>query len=895
MRTSKRVLAGLAAGALGAGVMTFAALPAAQASTAATITLQYPSVTAVLSGVTAGTAIPVRVNVFDAAGDQNTSSTALTGQRIQVTITQPATADDTNVVIANATGGGVTGNASQNIQSAVPSELATLNFTPGSGFANWNALLTSPIADAGTYTITARLFNTSTGAVISTATMPLNLIANTATSNASVAFINGQAISQSTVTSRRVNVLDRLGVTAGTSVAATAPSANQSFALWVTDAAGGPYLVNDDSVTVTSATKVTGTIGTNGGWDPGSSYALPNPSGDLRVYYTTASGTYGTAGVGTLAAAVTTLGSSRGSGTLPLSVSSATSLTTAPQVLLTTTPAYEAGTNVYQVPPGTTKLSFTTVTANGLDDTTIPWNAWSTQNLTALSSSGGVINQKADTGAVEITVPAAATAAGRSLTLNVGVGSETTVFTVNFTAPAPDLFTATPLAQVGQAATLSGTITDQYGNPLPGTWAIAVKGASGAACSTTSLATATAAANGSFTLTIPASFAPATAQLVTFGLCASNGITAVPASGNAQAATVRYTATGGVTSLTVADDPAISGVSTTVRPLIKTPANGTASLTGQTAATRSATTTMTAALINSASNALKLTATVNPPTMVTYSGSEGVLFTERSAGAIFYQQADATADVIADSTTGAAPVSVIATKPGLHTVTVTAGTSTATYTLYAAVPNTAARVLEVTPAALQVTPNSFKGIALKVSDIFGNAVPFYNSFTLTQAGAGTLSPAVADLVTGADGIATQFYTAPAGTGDTRLAYAGGNWVTGAIAGAPDAVSTGVVNIKVALGPDPEEKTILIVGERGTVSGKPGILVDGDTTGFEDRAKMVPFVRFPGQSEYTAGSARPTVNAAGDFSWQRKTGKKTYVYFANEAGDVRSNRIIIPAN
>jgi hypothetical protein len=31
------------------------------------------------------------------------------------------------------------------------------------------------------------------------------------------------------------------------------------------------------------------------------------------------------------------------------------------------------------------------------------------------------------------------------------------------------------------------------------------------------------------------------------------------------------------------------------------------------------------------------------------------------------------------------------------------------------------------------------------------------------------------------------------------------------------------------------------------------------------------------------------------SWQRKTGKKTYVYIANEAGDVRSNRVIIPAN
>jgi hypothetical protein len=36
----------------------------------------------------------------------------------------------------------------------------------------------------------------------------------------------------------------------------------------------------------------------------------------------------------------------------------------------------------------------------------------------------------------------------------------------------------------------------------------------------------------------------------------------------------------------------------------------------------------------------------------------------------------------------------------------------------------------------------------------------------------------------------------------------------------------------------------------------------------------------------------TVSADGAFTWQRVTGKKTYVYF--RAADVRSNRVIIPA-
>ena len=89
--------------------------------------------------------------------------------------------------------------------------------------------------------------------------------------------------------------------------------------------------------------------------------------------------------------------------------------------------------------------------------------------------------------------------------------------------------------------------------------------------------------------------------------------------------------------------------------------------------------------------------------------------------------------------------------------------------------------------------------------------------------------------------------------------------------------------------DSSSKTILIVGVRGTVSGKPGIIVDGRTTGFTAGDKMKPFVKFPGQTTYSAGSARPEVSAVGDFTWQRKTGKKTYVYFTNEAGDVQSNR------
>lgn len=100
------------------------------------------------------------------------------------------------------------------------------------------------------------------------------------------------------------------------------------------------------------------------------------------------------------------------------------------------------------------------------------------------------------------------------------------------------------------------------------------------------------------------------------------------------------------------------------------------------------------------------------------------------------------------------------------------------------------------------------------------------------------------------------------------------------------------NVKVEAPPPP--RSIVITGERTTVSGKPGICVYGQTTGFADADTVVPYVRFPG-GDYTIGSARPVVGVDGSFEWCRKTGKKTYVYFTDLDGAVTSNRVIIAAN
>jgi len=89
------------------------------------------------------------------------------------------------------------------------------------------------------------------------------------------------------------------------------------------------------------------------------------------------------------------------------------------------------------------------------------------------------------------------------------------------------------------------------------------------------------------------------------------------------------------------------------------------------------------------------------------------------------------------------------------------------------------------------------------------------------------------------------------------------------------------------------KSISIVGSRTTVRRKPGISIVGVTQGFEDGKTVLPYFRFPGETTYTQGSARPEITD-GEFVWQRKTGKKFYAYVTNDDGSVKSNRVIIPA-
>ena len=93
---------------------------------------------------------------------------------------------------------------------------------------------------------------------------------------------------------------------------------------------------------------------------------------------------------------------------------------------------------------------------------------------------------------------------------------------------------------------------------------------------------------------------------------------------------------------------------------------------------------------------------------------------------------------------------------------------------------------------------------------------------------------------------------------------------------------------------PTVRTITILTDkRGDVRGRPGVKVTGTTTGFAAGDILRPWHRFPGEAHYSIGTAMIKVDASGNFTWQRRTGKKIYVVIKSSDGAVKSERVIIP--
>jgi hypothetical protein len=91
---------------------------------------------------------------------------------------------------------------------------------------------------------------------------------------------------------------------------------------------------------------------------------------------------------------------------------------------------------------------------------------------------------------------------------------------------------------------------------------------------------------------------------------------------------------------------------------------------------------------------------------------------------------------------------------------------------------------------------------------------------------------------------------------------------------------------------PAQPSMLITGTRGEVRGRPGIIVSGRAQGLAPDAVVHPWFKFPGQTIYRKGISLIRVDESGEFTWQRRTGKKIYISIRSADGEVRSNRLIM---
>lgn len=109
-------------------------------------------------------------------------------------------------------------------------------------------------------------------------------------------------------------------------------------------------------------------------------------------------------------------------------------------------------------------------------------------------------------------------------------------------------------------------------------------------------------------------------------------------------------------------------------------------------------------------------------------------------------------------------------------------------------------------------------------------------------------------------------------------------LNGAGWGAESALSNAVTPRAVA------RPTIVITGSRDV--GDPRLaVVRGITTDLLGE-QVTPWIRFRGETSFSAGAGLRTVGSDGSFEWGRKTGRKLYVYFTHES--VKSNTVVIPA-
>jgi hypothetical protein len=887
MRLGKRSLAGIAAGALALGMLTIASAPAATAAN----TIK-PKATNSVSG----TVSPVRVSL--------TGTTLDSVPYAQISWTSSATLAGTETAIVALTSAPSPVAQVGIVTAALRGNAATYSSNVFSN-ATDTALLNQPTDVGGGINVGSG----TTGRVGIAANEP-----GTYTGTVTVQPVGGDVdvVSFSFTTTGKATSMTLTPASASTSI-----SGNANLTVTLKDAAGNntqPLAVDSVTMAATSGTAAAVTTTGNGTTSlfdgvAVSAYTAPATAGSYTVT-ATPGGTLPTGGVTTQSATVVVSGSISDSALTAISVS-----TPSDAVNTGTQPVRAAA-----VPVGTSAV---TVTVTGAASTTYRLAAFAS-NLTGtingttagttLATAATFVDVKTSssgTGTAAFTLAGNLLALNGAITINQVQANNTTqvgsvAMVVTQTAPAvgTDTIFLSPTGSIVQALGTSTpvvvTVTDQFEQPVANATVRAFR----TSTTGTLLGSAVTNASGEATVTVSG------ASGITAGTTETYRFTATPPAGSAttsdESLVVTYTASGAVTSMSVtvaggATTPILNTTtSISTRPYINVP------YTGIVTGAASGVYTVATGAGTAAGNYVTFSAAPSPANMVTVTVPTGVKVSTSVPGATTLWSAGSQSVTVASSTN----VYVWATKTGTHDITFTSGAITTTAKIEVATPAAAAYNIAVSPSSRTIDAGAFSTVELTVSDVFGNPVP---AVAATAASAGAVAAtatgevllgglnSTAVLGTGATGKSTVTLIAGRqGTGQVTFGPSGGvanaaaAWQTGYVkpVGAPDPVTAAVVSVVITDTPD---KSITISGTRGTVSGKSGIIVDGTTDGIENGKTVTPFIRFPGETEFTAGSARPEISADG-FTWERKTGKRVTVYVElSDDASIRSNRVTIQAS
>ena len=621
-----------------------------------------------------------------------------------------------------------------------------------------------------------------------------------------------------------------------------------------------------------SPTAVTTTgSGANSLYDGSAAFTLTPTAAGAYTVTATPIGTLPAGGVTAQSASVTAVGTSAFTGVNVVSpskgVSSSNSVYTAPvaQTPVASSTLY-ASTTVKDITFGVVGTPGTLVAYSVTDNVSSPAGVTDGASAVAIGADG--------TGTFTVTASSPSTTSSYQVAVGPPSGANVT-YTIQYSATAAlnvgNLKTVpaagtTTYVKTGAAQSIVATMTDQFGLPLQGVTITATP-------SVTASASGVTGADGKATLSIAAP-ASATSQTVTLVGTALGNSTA-----STTALTLIYNSSGAPTSLTASSTAGTVAQTATALQYVDTAGNKTGAW-----ATTSVTTQ---------TQWMQLTATVGGGVSgvpVAFTGKD-VYFTTNTASALGEGDKDL---AIAATSGGVASIYVKPTKTGTVTVTMTAGTLTADITWLVANQATDARVISVTPAAQEsASPAQVKAT---VTDAFGNGVA-NAALNFSEEGVGNFATGTSTLATstGPNGsVVVDVISSQSGDSTvTVIAGATANYTGAAdspVTGAPKGVSSGVGAIKFGAG----SKSITITGSRTTVSGKPGIKIDGAVTGIDNGKTVVPYFRFPGETTFSQGTARPVISG-GKFTWERKTGKKFYAYVTSDDGLVKSNRVIIAAN